>query len=157
MCQGARKENGLGAYAMVSLSEAREKARQLKRDLANGINPHEVKHAKRRQALEERARSMTLEMAAQSSLELNVSSMTNDKHRKQWASTLQTYASRVGGTVTQVDRTTQHNATLVDQMAAATSSLKIQAHALVQVVVVFTLEPARARNYWSATDGSRLV
>ena len=99
MSQGVRKENGLGAYPSVSLSEARDKARQLKRDVANGINPQEVKQAKRQQALAERAQSMTFEMAAQRYLELNGSSMTNDKHRKQWASTLQTYAYPVIGTL----------------------------------------------------------
>ena len=92
MFQGLRKEAGLGAYPAVSLSEARDKARQFKRDLANGINPQKVRQAKRQQALEERARSMTFEMAAQRYLELNGASMSNAKHRKQWASTLQTYA-----------------------------------------------------------------
>lgn len=65
--------------------------------------------------------------------------------------------SRVSGTVTQVDRATLHNAALVEHMAAATSSLKNQAHALVQGVAVFTLEPVGARNLWVCADGNRLV
>ena len=47
--------------------------------------------------------------------------------------------SQVGAAVTQMDVVTQQNATLVDEMAAAASSLKSQAHDLVQVVAVFTL------------------
>ena len=47
---------------------------------------------------------------------------------------------QVGEAVTQMDQVTQQNATLVEQMAAAASSLKAQAQALVQVVSVFKLD-----------------
>jgi methyl-accepting chemotaxis protein len=44
---------------------------------------------------------------------------------------------QVGEAVTQMDQTTQQNAALVEQMAAAASSLKAQSDELVQVVQVF--------------------
>lgn len=44
---------------------------------------------------------------------------------------------QVGHAVTQMDQATQQNAALVEQMAAAASSLKSQAHDLVQVVAEF--------------------
>ena len=47
--------------------------------------------------------------------------------------------SQVGEAVTQMDQTTQQNAALVEQMAAAASSLKGQAQDLVQVVAAFKL------------------
>jgi uncharacterized phage infection (PIP) family protein YhgE len=47
--------------------------------------------------------------------------------------------SLVGEAVSQMDQTTQQNAALVEQMAAAASSLKAQAQELVQVVAVFNL------------------
>ena len=50
-----------------------------------------------------------------------------------------TGVSQVGEAVTQMDHTTQQNAALVEQMAAAASSLKSQAQELVQVVSVFKL------------------
>ncbi|MDH4450457.1 MAG: methyl-accepting chemotaxis protein, partial [Rhodoferax sp.] len=50
-----------------------------------------------------------------------------------------TGVSQVGEAITQMDQTTQQNAALVEQMAAAASSLKSQAHELVQVVAVFQL------------------
>jgi methyl-accepting chemotaxis protein len=46
---------------------------------------------------------------------------------------------QVGEAVTQMDQTTQQNAALVEQMAAAASSLKSQATDLVQVVSIFKL------------------
>ncbi|MBT3069216.1 methyl-accepting chemotaxis protein, partial [Rhodoferax sp. U11-2br] len=47
--------------------------------------------------------------------------------------------SQVGDAVTQMDQATQQNAALVEEMAAAASSLKSQAQDLVQVVAVFKL------------------
>ncbi len=47
--------------------------------------------------------------------------------------------SQVGEAVAQMDQTTQQNAALVEEMAAAASSLKSQAQELVQTVAVFTL------------------
>ena len=47
--------------------------------------------------------------------------------------------SQVGEAVTQMDQVTQQNAALVEEMAAAASSLRSQANDLVQVVAVFKL------------------
>ncbi|EER58365.1 putative methyl-accepting chemotaxis sensory transducer [Acidovorax delafieldii 2AN] len=48
--------------------------------------------------------------------------------------------AQVGEAVTQMDQVTQQNAALVEEMAAAASSLKSQAEDLVHVVSVFRLE-----------------
>ena len=48
--------------------------------------------------------------------------------------------SQVGEAVQSMDQVTQQNAALVEQMAAAASSLKSQAHDLVQVVAIFKLD-----------------
>lgn len=47
--------------------------------------------------------------------------------------------SQVGDAVVQMDQVTQQNAALVEQMAAAASSLRSQAQELVQTVAVFKL------------------
>jgi methyl-accepting chemotaxis protein len=47
--------------------------------------------------------------------------------------------AQIGMAVTEMDQTTQQNAALVEQMAAAASGLKNQAHELVQGVAVFKL------------------
>lgn len=47
--------------------------------------------------------------------------------------------AQVGEAVTQMDQTTQQNAALVEEMAAAASSLNHQARSLVEAVAVFTL------------------
>ena len=48
--------------------------------------------------------------------------------------------AQVGEAVTQMDQVTRQNAALVEEMAAAASSLKGQAEDLVRVVAVFQLE-----------------
>ncbi|MEO5796268.1 MAG: methyl-accepting chemotaxis protein [Rhodoferax sp.] len=53
--------------------------------------------------------------------------------------------SQVGEAVGQMDQATQQNAALVEEMAAAASSLKSQARDLVQVVAVFKLGGSEAR------------
>jgi methyl-accepting chemotaxis protein len=55
-------------------------------------------------------------------------------------------AAQVGEAVTQMDKSTQQNAVLVEQMAAAASSLKSQAEQLVQTVAVFKLHESEQQN-----------
>ena len=49
-------------------------------------------------------------------------------------------AAQIGEAVTEMDQVTQQNAALVEEMAAAASSLKLQADDLVEVVAVFELD-----------------
>jgi methyl-accepting chemotaxis protein len=50
--------------------------------------------------------------------------------------------AQVGEAVTQMDHVTQQNAALVEEMAAAASSLRSQAKDLVNTVAVFKLSPS---------------
>jgi len=49
----------------------------------------------------------------------------------------------VGEAVTQMDQATQQNASLVEEMASAASSLRSQAQELVQAVAVFKLSQGK--------------
>ncbi|MDO8292143.1 MAG: methyl-accepting chemotaxis protein [Gallionella sp.] len=67
--------------------------------------------------------------------------------------------AQVGEAITHMDQATQQNAALVEEMAAAASSLKSQAQDLVQTVAVFTLEQgpggvASASHHHAATPVS---
>jgi methyl-accepting chemotaxis protein len=52
--------------------------------------------------------------------------------------------AQVGEAVTQMDQTTQQNAALVEQMAAAANSLKLQSRELVESVAIFKLQGHQA-------------
>src|SRR5688572_5905279 len=56
MRDGQARSLGLGPAGLVTLAEAREKARDARRLLVDGIDPSEAKAAKRRQASLEAAR-----------------------------------------------------------------------------------------------------
>lgn len=63
--------------------------------------------------------------------------------------------NQVGHAVSQMDQTTQQNAALVEEMAAAASSLKSQAQQLVQTVALFSLDSRQSSA--RALSGTRVT
>lgn len=83
MVQGKRRDHGLGSASLVSLAEAREAALQHRKIARVGDDP-----------LAEKRRSQdvpTFKKAALLFHEQNESNWRNDKHRKQWLSTMESY------------------------------------------------------------------
>jgi integrase len=81
---------GLGATHTVSLSEAREKARLLRQQLIEGVDPLEAKRARTRAAIAEKAKAITFEECAASYVRLHGDGW-KPTHRHQWESTLRRY------------------------------------------------------------------
>ena len=79
------REFGLGSYPMVSLQEAREKAAELRKLVRSGVDP---RAARMKETGVPNFETMVEEVV--SSLEAG---FRNPKHRAQWRSTLETYAS----------------------------------------------------------------
>lgn len=92
-----RQPFGLGAYPQVSLAEAREQAKKLVADARQGVNPKEKKKSARSALLSAAARNKTFQECADAYMEAHSQDYSNDKHRKQWAATLETYAYPVIG------------------------------------------------------------
>jgi integrase len=86
---GKRREMGLGSYPLISLAEAREAAMQNKKLAYLGGDPM----AERRKAKS----SITFAEATSQYLESKLDGFKNEKHRKQWRSTLEGYAFPVLG------------------------------------------------------------
>ena len=63
--RGQERFCGLGAYPTFSLKQARERAQEQRRKLADGIDPIEAKKAARAAAALEAAKTITFENAAQ--------------------------------------------------------------------------------------------
>ena len=106
---------GLGSAAgpgALSLAEAREAAREKAKEAAAGIIPVSDKRKLQREAkaAEQAARisSTTFRDAAESYLSLNEGGWKNDKHRKQWRSTLETYAYPYFGDFAVSEVATEH-------------------------------------------------
>lgn len=87
-----RRDIGLGSYPEVSLAEAREKARDLRKQVRDGIDPIEERKAMKARAALEAAKSKTFEECANAYIEANRAGWKNEKHGQQWQNTLATYA-----------------------------------------------------------------
>ncbi len=82
---GKRRDFGLGSLSIVTLTEAREKAREYRRLIAQGIDP--VAEKKR-----EKIVIPTFRAAAEQVHAEHKASWKNGKHQVQWITTLETYA-----------------------------------------------------------------
>lgn len=83
--KGKRRQIGLGAYPDVTLAQARERARGVKDMIWQGIDPLAEK------------RRLTFAQAMEKTLEARTAEFRNEKHKKQWRSTLDNYAVPVLG------------------------------------------------------------
>ncbi len=89
--KGKRRQIGLGSYPDVTLAQARERARGVKDIIWQGIDPLAEK------------RRLTFAQAMEKTLEARTAEFRNEKHKKQWRSTLDTYAVPVLGDMTVSD------------------------------------------------------
>jgi hypothetical protein len=88
---------GLGAYPAVTLAKAREKARQAREAIDNGIDPILTRERAQSQLRAEQASAITFEQAALSFIKTKSPEWNNAKHTAQWTNTLKAYAFPVIG------------------------------------------------------------
>jgi hypothetical protein len=89
-----RHDLGLGPFPTLSLSEARERARGLRVQLLDGIDPWSARQQQRKDRLAqraERARAMTFKQCATACIESHADGWRNAEHRRQWVTSLERY------------------------------------------------------------------
>ncbi len=86
---GRRRELGIGNANFVSLAEARDIAWQTKRSVVAGHDPLAIREAQKER--------LTFSAAADYALMKRFKELKNEKHKKQWRSTLERYAFPVLG------------------------------------------------------------
>lgn len=89
---GKRREIGLGGFPDVPLTQARERAREAKEKIREGVDPVEERKAARAALVAARRRGLTFAEATEKCLAAKLDAFKNAKHRQQWQNTLQTYA-----------------------------------------------------------------
>ncbi len=91
---GKRREIGIGPYPDVSLAKARERAAEKRDAIWRGIDPTPAPK-----------QTLTFEKAVEKFLASKLDEFRNEKHRKQWQATLDTYAAEHLGkmAVAQID------------------------------------------------------
>ncbi|WP_226550771.1 tyrosine-type recombinase/integrase [Celeribacter naphthalenivorans] len=97
---GKVRETGLGSFPVVTLAMARDKAIENKRMVIDGLDPIEERR-------KTRAR-LSFADAVDRYIDVKVRELRNEKHQKQWRSTLDTYAVPIIGALP-VDSLTVHD------------------------------------------------
>ena len=88
---GRRRDMGLGPTDLYSLAEARQKALEARKLVAEGVDPIEARQAKRSAAAIEMDKGMTFRACAEAYINAHRSGWRNPKHAAQWPATLETY------------------------------------------------------------------
>lgn len=102
---GKRRDMGLGSAALVTLAQARERATEARRLVAEkGVDPIEARRAQATASGGE----MTFADAARQCIEARRAGWRNAKHAAQWEATLATYALPVMGSLPIAEVTTDH-------------------------------------------------
>jgi integrase len=108
---GHRHDLGLGPVHTLDLADARQKAKTLRQQLLDGIDPLAAKQQIKRDRLARLAaeqRAMTFRQCAEACIAAHESGWTNRKHREQWTSSLEQYAYPVLGDMAIDDIATPH-------------------------------------------------
>ena len=92
-----RRDIGLGGYPDVTLAQARDKARDTKETIQQGIVPVAQRRAVRTALIAAQATNKTFDECAEQFLIKKTTEFSNPKHATQWRNTLATYASPVIG------------------------------------------------------------
>jgi integrase len=88
-----RRDIGLGGFPAVTLAQARDKAREARAMIEDGIDPVEARKAAKAALAAAQGRGLTFDAATKKYLETKLEGFKNAKHRQQWENTLATYAS----------------------------------------------------------------
>jgi integrase len=95
---GKKRAMGLGPTHTLNLHEAREKARSLRQQLLDGIDPLEAKEAAHRAKVAETAKTVTFAQCAEMYFNLHERGWSAE-HRRQWSSSLRIHVLPQIGTM----------------------------------------------------------
>ena len=102
-----RRDIGLGGFPAVTLSQARDKAREARAKIEGGIDPVEERKAVKAALIAAQRRGLTFADAVDRCLAAKLDAFNNPKHRQQWENTLAAYAAPDLGKMLVQDITTQ--------------------------------------------------
>lgn len=89
-----RREIGLGSYPEISLAQARLDAAEIKKKVKAGIDPVSERRENRLKIIAQQKRGLAFKTATERYLSNNkIESFRNEKHKRQWRSTLEQYAN----------------------------------------------------------------
>lgn len=94
-----RSDLGCGGYPDVTLAQARDKAREKRLQIEQGVDPREAKRAVAAALKAAQAKELTFDQAAKLCHQSKISEFRNAKHKDDWISSLDRYARPVIGSL----------------------------------------------------------
>jgi integrase len=90
---GRTRDMGLGSANTISVADARHKAQEARKQLADGVDPIEARATALESRRVEAAKAITFDQCVEALIATRRAGWKNAKHAEQWRSTLATYAS----------------------------------------------------------------
>ncbi|CAB1369614.1 tyrosine-type recombinase/integrase [Denitratisoma oestradiolicum] len=146
-----RRHIGLGGYPTVTLAQAKDKARRIREEVANGHDPIHQRKVVISRIKAQQASAITFEKAAEGYLDSHGDAWRNAKHRAQWASSLATYAYPFFGKVLVRDISVEHVLTALKPIWKEKNETASRVRGRIESV----LDWASARNYRSGDNPAR--
>lgn len=92
-----RPDIGLGGFPDVTLEQARDRAREVREQIRQGIDPIAARKAAQDALRAAQVKALTFDEAAKQTHQKKAAEFRNRKHSNQWINTLTTYASPIIG------------------------------------------------------------
>lgn len=105
---GKRRSIGVGPASVLTLGQARDRARALRLQILDGGDPVEERRKARAEKLVAKFKATTFAQAARDYIAANKAGWRNDKHAGQWVATLEAWAFPRIGKLAVADLTTAH-------------------------------------------------
>ena len=143
---GRRRDMGLGGYPDVTLSGARDAARQARAKIREGVDPIEEARAKRSELKASRASALSFADCAGKYIRAHAPSWRNEKHAAQWTSTLETYAYPVMGSLLVRDVAVSHVLAVLEPIWTIKPETASRLRGRIEAVLDWAAAYARSRS-----------
>lgn len=148
---GRQREMGLGSFPTVPLAEAREKARQHRALVKEGVDPIASRRAASSAASAERQAQKTFSEVAARYIAQHEKSWKNAKHQAQWEATLRTYAEPLIGKLLVRDIRSAHVIAVLEPIWTTKTETATRVRSRIELV----LDYATARGYREGLNPAR--
>ncbi|MEP6740156.1 MAG: integrase arm-type DNA-binding domain-containing protein [Caldimonas sp.] len=148
---GRQREMGLGSFPSVTLADARNKARQHRALLKEGVDPIASRRAASSAASAERQAQKTFAEVAAQYIAQHEKSWKSAKHQAQWAATLRTYAEPSIGKLLVRDIRSAHVIALLEPIWTTKTETATRVRSRIELV----LDYAAARGYREGLNPAR--
>jgi integrase len=151
MLDGRARAMGLGPLDTFSLAEARERARDARQLVKDGIDPIDAKRAKRQAAKATAARQITFTQAGDAYIEAHRAGWRSSKHADQWRATLAAFAVPIIGDLSVASVETAHVLRILEPIWTTRTVTATRVRGRIESV----LDWAKARGYRAGENPAR--